>query len=557
MAKVRLQAVASLARQMAFVPVAKRLQQIAAAEDLLLRIDAETGYPLDFVVHAITGFRGKDNATADGTAELLTGDALQHDLGLLCETVSEAMNLPADDAGEPVLGIADVCDRFGVTSKTIQRWRRRGLPARRWQFEDGKSRVGFLLSSVERFVANQSGSAERPAGTEPLTDCEQAYVIRKASLLAAAGHDRQEIIRRVARRAGRSSLAIQHNLEHHDRQSPAVAVLDGTRAPMSAKQAAQAVARIESGNSIVRVAAELDRPRVAIYRAWMEHNAEKLSAAAVKFHDDELYHGDDHADIERQIQTIVDDAFAQRDNNLAEEATPESRRVPRNLPPYLADLYRTPLLTPKLERALFLQFNYYKCRFSELRSKLDPHLCKRADQRELQHYLDAARAVKNQITQANLRLVVSVARKHLRPGLDIMELISDGNIVLMRAVEGFDIHKGFRFSTYATLALMKGFARSVPAMQADQAPAHEFEADLFGKRDHALERIGEREQLASLLEQLEPRERHVLSARWGLEEQGESTLETIGRTLGLTKHRVRQIEQGALGKLRNLADIAA
>ena len=72
---------------------------------------------------------------------------------------------------------------------------------------------------------------------------------------------------------------------------------------------------------------------------------------------------------------------------------------------------------------------------------------------------------KNQIVRANLRLVVSVARKHLRPGMNLMELISDGNITLMRTVEGFDIHKGYRFSTYATLALMKGFARSVPLMR--------------------------------------------------------------------------------------------
>ena len=82
----------------------------------------------------------------------------------------------------------------------------------------------------------------------------------------------------------------------------------------------------------------------------------------------------------------------------------------------------------------------------------------------LEGHLARRTEVKNQIVRANLRLVVSVARKHLRPGLSLMELISDGNITLMRAVEGFDVHRGHRFSTYATLALMKGFARSVPQM---------------------------------------------------------------------------------------------
>ena len=61
--------------------------------------------------------------------------------------------------------------------------------------------------------------------------------------------------------------------------------------------------------------------------------------------------------------------------------------------------------------------------------------------------------------------VVSVASKHVRGGVTLMELVSEGNIVLLRAIEGFDTHKGNRFSTYATLALMKGFARSVPQLQ--------------------------------------------------------------------------------------------
>jgi len=58
--------------------------------------------------------------------------------------------------------------------------------------------------------------------------------------------------------------------------------------------------------------------------------------------------------------------------------------------------------------------------------------------------------VKNQIVRANLRLVVSVARKHMRPGLSLMELVSDGNITLMRAVESFDIHRGYRFTVALT-----------------------------------------------------------------------------------------------------------
>src|SRR5205814_832841 len=111
----------------------------------------------------------------------------------------------------------------------------------------------------------------------------------------------------------------------------------------------------------------------------------------------------------------------------------------------------------------------HKYQFVAARRKLEPQFARARDLGELEASLRRATETKNAIVRANLRLVVSIARKHMRPGVSLMELISDGNITLMRAVESFDTHKGNRFSTYATLALMKGFARSVPMMLAGRA----------------------------------------------------------------------------------------
>ena len=112
-----------------------------------------------------------------------------------------------------------------------------------------------------------------------------------------------------------------------------------------------------------------------------------------------------------------------------------------------------------------MKFNFHKFRFMQARRKLEPQFARSRELDEMESHLHHAVETKNQIVRANLRLVVSVARKHLRPGMNLMELISDGNLTLMCAVEGFDTHRGNRFSTYATLALMKGFARSVPLMR--------------------------------------------------------------------------------------------
>ena len=118
--------------------------------------------------------------------------------------------------------------------------------------------------------------------------------------------------------------------------------------------------------------------------------------------------------------------------------------------------------------------------------------------------------MKNAIVRANLRLVVSVARQHLRKGLSLMELISEGNIVLMRAVESFDAHRGFRFSTYATLALMKGFARSVPQLLASRAAGQDSDRLATIPDPRPLgegDRFADREQVGHLLSLLSDRER--------------------------------------------------
>src|SRR5690349_3503362 len=179
-AKFRIDSLADLARQMAFTPHDVRVAQLAAAEDLLHSLEALRGYPLDFVIFRITGYRPK--LSVDG--DLLTGLALQHDLGLLIEQVSDTLEVYAATLAEPVLDIDSVCERFNVTSKTIQRWRRKGLPARKFVFADGKRRVGFLISSVERFFAGHREQVARGMNFSQLTDAEREDILVRARRLA-------------------------------------------------------------------------------------------------------------------------------------------------------------------------------------------------------------------------------------------------------------------------------------------------------------------------------------------------------------------------------------
>ncbi len=81
---------------------------------------------------------------------------------------------------------------------------------------------------------------------------------------------------------------------------------------------------------------------------------------------------------------------------------------------------------------------------------------------EIEKLYEEVVKIKNEIVQANLRLVVSIAKRHVTGSEDFFGLVSDGNMSLIRAVEKFDFSRGNKFSTYASWAIMKNFARTIP-----------------------------------------------------------------------------------------------
>jgi RNA polymerase sigma factor (sigma-70 family) len=540
--RFRIDTLAELARQMAFTPLDTRAAQVDAAENLLQDIDPGKAYPLAFIVFRITGYHPKAIA-----ADLLTGLALQHDLGLLIEQVSETLNLHSERQQQPVLSIDSVGERFNVTSKTIQRWRRKGLPARRFIFPDGKLRVGFLLSSVERFFNAHQEQAPSGANFSAIGPTERDEILRRARRLAITGRCCvDEITRRVGRRMRRSTSAVFHVVTKHDEQSPADAILPAALPALNPVQQAKIVRGHRRGLSLRTLARRIKRPRSAVYRALLDERLARLARRKAKFIDDPLYHQPDAAAAIEAIAAPSDDLMAR--------PRPQENRVPRDLPPYLAELYRTPLLSPSRERALFLKFNFHKFQFALARRRIDPQRARARDLSELERYLSAATETKNDIVRANLRLVVSVARQHHRSGISLMELISEGNLTLLRAVESFDPHRGNRFSTYATLALMKGFARTVPQLLASRSTGEEG-GDLAAIPDPqfhvAGQRLADREQVSHLLGCLSDRERRVLLAHYGLgSARIPATYDEVGQSLGISRQRVRQIERAALAKLR-------
>jgi len=205
--------------------------------------------------------------------------------------------------------------------------------------------------------------------------------------------------------------------------------------------------------------------------------------------------------------------------------------------------------------------NYLKYRAHQLRSVLDPSQCKGSELDEIERLQDEALALKNQIIRANLRLVVSIAKKRVGPTNNFFELVSDGNMSLIRAAEKFDAGRGFKFSTYASWAIMKNFTRSIPEEMHRRdrfvtGNNEMFEAAPDTRPDVYEQESGHRrsqEIVKGMLGRLNDRERRVLISRYGIGGADEQTLEQLGRELGVTKERVRQIESRAQEKLRKIA----
>ena len=326
-------------------------------------------------------------------------------------------------------------------------------------------------------------------------------------------------------------------------------------------------------------------------------------------------------EIDESALAALSDRDAEDLAHEAEELAAEELRAAKPLEPaldsvqhYLHEIGRVALLKAPEEVELAERIERGKAAVKRLETGDDLTVQLRI---ALEHdRLDGADA-RRHLIQANLRLVVSIAKKYVGRGLSLLDLIQEGNIGLMRAVEKFDYHKGNRFSTYATWWIRQAVTRAIAeqgrtirlpvhmsesvgqvkrtserlSQALERQPTAEEIATALGQTVDRIERVLEasrrpvslatpvgedgehtlgdfiqdddqttpvefasrqllRRDLAMALEQLTDRERRIIDLRYGLADGQRRTLEEVGRVLGMTRERARQIEAEALRRLR-------
>lgn len=531
-------------QQVRFAPRDKKLEQVENAETLLYEIEPKKTYPYEFICFRITGYR------PDSAPPLaLNGEEIQHDLRKFIEDVSDAADVSVEDAGQPVYTVNDLSRMFNVSTKTISRWRQSGLISRRFIF-DGRKRVGFLQRSVDRFVTEHKDKVKRGERFSQLTDQEKGEIVHQARRLARMGNSPSEVSRRIAGQMNRSVETIRYTLKHFDEKNPELAIFPDRSAPLTDDIKEGIFRNHRRGMSAEQLARKHGRTRSAIYAVINEIRAKRLSELPLDYMAHESF--DDPAAAEEILGPMPEP-----------EKRGRSARAPSGLPPYLASLYDVPLLNREQEVHLFRKFNYLKHQASKLREQLDTVQPKASEMDEIERLYGEAVNVKNRIVQANLRLVVSIAKRHVTATEEFFGLISDGNMSLIRAVEKFDFSRGNKFSTYASWAIMKNYARTIPQEFKQRDRFRTSSDEMFSSCEETRSGLYEQEmaqslresQVGQILSRLDEREQKIIISRFGLDHNVEpKTLKEVGAQMGVTKERIRQIEARALDKLRMAAE---
>ena len=535
-------ALEQLTEQVRFAPPGIRQEQLDRARALLAQVRPERAYPYQFVCYRITNYRSAGHANL-----LIGGEDLRHDLNLFLDRVARTLQTGLELPAEPMFSLAQVSQQLNVSTKTVSRWRKHGLIGQH-VMQNGRRQLAFPQSVVERFVASHPRQVERGSKFSHLSVEEKDEIIRRARRLANVGGSLTDISRRIARTLGRSPEAVRYTIKNHDRQYPSLAVFPSANGSLDPNAKQQIFNSYRKGIAVETLAKQFHRTRSSIHQVINEVKANRLLSAPVDYIMNEEFNDPNRAS----------DILGPMPDEDGFQEQLRTKKVPRDVPPEMAHLYEYPLLTKDQEQHLFRQMNYLKHQLHLLQEDIKPARARAQDIDRIEELQAKIGFVRDRLIRCNMRLVVNYAKKHAGPADNLWELISDGNMSLMRAVEKFDYGRGNKFSTYASWAIMKNFARSIPDEKTRRERFVTGHEDVFDARADA--RSDEQEQLTHaeqaagkvnrLLDLLDPREREIVRMRAGLDNEENLTLEEIGKRLGITKERVRQLNVRIMKKLR-------
>jgi len=551
MHKISNEAIEQLLMQVRFAPVKKRRKQVDSAEKLLDVIDEDREYPFEFICYRITGHRPKEPEKYSA----IKGDELAEDIRIFIEKLSGQVAEAIDREGQKVYTLDELAAAFNVSTKTIARWRERGLVARKFLFSDGVKRFAFLQSSVDDFAEKNPLLVAKAKAFVRMTAKDRKHIIDRAAELAEKTRlSRHQIIKKIADEIDKVHETVRYTILNYEKENPDKPVFKKPAGVISPAQEAEIYKLLKQGYDTKELMKRFGRSKSSIYRIINQRRARLLLAKKIEFIDSEEFVKPN------ANEKIFSEPFAEsraRQGNVEEPVGLSGDSLEK----YLMVLKSAPVLKREQEMTLFRRYNYLKYLAFATRTEMKASGIKSGLLTKIENCLAEAERIKKMIIESNLRLVVSIAGKHTIGGANLLDLISDGNMSLMRAVEKFDYTRGVRFATYASWAISKDFARKIPQESArpDKAPTASLaniqrDLRITKAADFAVVERARKNLIQVVTDDLNQREQYIILNHFGLlgttVKKERKTLKGIGDHLGLTKERVRQIELIALQKLR-------
>lgn len=455
----RTQPLAELAQQLRYAPRARRSEQLPRAERLHDEIDPSINYPFDYIAYRITRYRQPAGETL-----LLVGEAVQPDLRLIIDLLSQLQPPGVDDT--PTVLPEALAARFGVSTRTLHRWRKLGL---RWRWvspdQTSQPRIGFTEQAVAAFVARHGQRVAKAGQFDHLSDHERQRILRRATRLAAVTDaSMHQVAVHLAKRTGRGSETIRQMLVAYEKSRPNQPLFPDRTAPLTPKQHRVIARAFQRGIPVGRIARRFQRHRATIYRAIQQRRAADAQRIALDYIASPTFERDDADDV--LLRPGVEAEALQN-------ARPPATGSDSQLPSAVQALYQQPAMRDEDQRSLLLRYNYLKFKAARIRSGLDRAQPRAGELDRFEACIAHARQVRTLLVRVNLPTVLSVARRHLvdvpDPGGDrLLHLLSVGHRVLSEAIETYDPARSQAFGANLANRLMRRFAND--PMRTDQPP---------------------------------------------------------------------------------------
>lgn len=600
MADYRSDPMAALARQMRYTPAVRRRAQLEAAERLYWKLEPERSYPASFIVYRITGYRADAADELEGV--MLVGEAVRLDLLTLVAEVSEAADETPDAYDPPPLTVEQVARELGVTVRSVNRYARRGLFARKLIYPTPKGprkKLAFLRPSIDRFVEARGAAADEAARFARIDEPTRHAILTRARRLAGrTDASARRVAAHLARKYGRSTDAVRRLLRRHDERDPRFAIFPLVRPTLSARQRRVVHRALQRGVGAGWLAQRFDKSPEAVHRAALARAASALRDAAAHHVHSPTFDREDAALV---ILAQDNPAYDWLTPALAWAAAAPDRAAPGPATP-------GPGFPASRESALFARMNFHRCRAGRRAAALDRYQPAASAVELIAADLRLAASVRRRLAWSYLPVVAAVARQHLglaaapaparrtprRRSADaaLERCILAGGAELLAAIDRFDAGRARDFAASLRWSLMRWFAAHRPSGSRDPRDADPDALDAeplpAPLQPPAVRRVWTMtDPLRDLapeaglvvwgafaapadalpwwrdtVDQLDPQSRTVLCDHLGLPgpdgaPRPARRLDRVADAMGLEPERARRLERQALRELRRRAALRA